>query len=335
MGIAAHFRNIFVSMKKTAWLLLASTPIFFGACVSKKQVQSMQDEHRAESNRLNGRITGLSAQIDEFVAIVELKNQQIAALKNDTAEKALRIAQLETEKADLARKLAECEIQLEQERRSLGQELSTKNNTLQNKEIALNRALAEAEAEKARAGRLSESLSGTIERVRLLEKELSMKDSAARALRESVARALTGFTGNDLQVEVKNGKVYVSMQEKLLFATGSTAVDRRGREALLSLAEALRNQKDIIVQVEGHTDDQPIRGGTIRDNWDLSVLRATSIVRILTADGKLESTRVYATGRGEFLPVDAAKTNEARARNRRTDIILTPRLDKILEIIDP
>ncbi|MFY7848739.1 MAG: OmpA family protein, partial [Bacteroidia bacterium] len=242
---------------------------------------------------------------------------------------------LETEKAEQARKLAECEVQLEQERRSLGQELSTKNNTLQQKEIALNRALADAEAEKARAGRLTETLSGTLERVRLLEKELRMKDSAVRALRESVARALTGFTGKDLQVEVKNGKVYVSMQEKLLFATGSTAVDQRGREALLSLAEALRNQKDILVQVEGHTDDQPIKGGTIRDNWDLSVLRATSIVRILTAEGKLEPTRVYAGGRGEFMPVDAAKTSEARARNRRTEIILTPRLDKILEIIDP
>lgn len=316
-------------------MLLAGIPVLFGACMSKKQVQSMQDEHRKETSRLNERISGLSARVDEQAAEAEIRNRQIGALKNDTAAKALRIAGLETEKAELARKLAECEEQLEQERRSLGQELSTKNNTLQQKEIALNRALADAEAEKARAGRLSETLSGTLERVRLLEKELRMKDSAVRALRESVARALTGFTGKDLQVEVKNGKVYVSMQEKLLFATGSTAVDQRGREALLSLAEALRNQKDILVQVEGHTDDQPIKGGTIRDNWDLSVLRATSIVRILTAEGKLEPTRVYAGGRGEFMPVDAAKTSDARARNRRTEIILTPRLDKILEIIDP
>lgn len=309
--------------------------MLFGACMSKKQVQALQDEHRQETGRLNERISGLSARVDEQAAEAEIRNRQMGALKNDTAAKALRIASLETEKAELARKLAECEEMLEQERRSMGQELSTKNSTLQQKEIALNRALADAEAEKARAGRLSETLSGTIERVRLLEKELRMKDSAVRALRESVARALTGFTGKDLQVEVKNGKVYVSMQEKLLFATGSTAVDQRGREALLSLAEALHNQKDILVQVEGHTDDQPIKGGTIRDNWDLSVLRATSIVRILTAEGKLEPTRVYAGGRGEFMPVDAAKTSEARARNRRTEIILTPRLDKILEIIDP
>ncbi len=322
-------------MKQFRWLFLASIPMLFGACMSKKQVQALQDQHRQETSRLNERISGLSARVDEQAAEAEIRNRQIAALKQDTAVKALIIANLETEKAEQARKLAECEVQLEQERRSLGQQLSTKNSTLQQNEIALNRALADAEAEKARAGRLSETLSGTVERVRLLEKELRMKDSAVRALRESVARALTGFTGKDLQVEVKNGKVYVSMQEKLLFATGSTAVDQRGREALLSLAEALRNQKDIIVQVEGHTDDLPIKGGTIRDNWDLSVLRATSIVRILTAEGKLEPTRVYAGGRGEFMPVDAAKTNEARARNRRTEIILTPRLDKILEIIDP
>lgn len=322
-------------MKQFRWLFLASIPMLFGACMSKKQVQALQDQHRQETSRLNERISGLSARIDEQAAEADVRNRQIAALKQDTARKALIIADLNVEMAARKRTLAECEELLEQERRSLGQQLSTKNSTLQEKEIALNRALADAEAEKARAGRLSETLSGTIERVRLLEKELRMKDSAVRALRESVARALTGFTGKDLQVEVKNGKVYVSMQEKLLFATGSTAVDQRGREALLSLAEALRNQKDILVQVEGHTDDQPIKGGTIRDNWDLSVLRATSIVRILTAEGKLEPTRVYAGGRGEFMPIDAAKTSEARARNRRTEIILTPRLDKILEIIDP
>ena len=117
-------------------------------------------------------------------------------------------------------------------------------------------------------------------------------------------------------------------------ATGSTAVDQRGREALLSLAEALRNQKDILVQVEGHTDDQPIKGGPIRDNWDLSVLRATSVVRILEKNKGINPVRLTPAGRGEFSPLDAAATPEARKKNRRIEVILTPKLDDLFKMME-
>jgi chemotaxis protein MotB len=136
-------------------------------------------------------------------------------------------------------------------------------------------------------------------------------------------------------VEERNGKVYVSMDNKLLFASGSTAVGPDGQKALEELARVLEANPDINILVEGHTDDQPMRGSAqIKDNWDLSVLRATEIVRILLAKGKIAPARITAAGRSEYLPVDPADTAEARARNRRTEIILTPQLDELFRVIE-
>ena len=143
-----------------------------------------------------------------------------------------------------------------------------------------------------------------------------------------------GFRDKGLTVEIKNGKVYVSLEEQLLFKSGKTDVDARGKEALLKLAEALNKEKDVNVLVEGHTDDVPMTSSTIKDNWDLSVLRATSIVKLLTVDGKVDAKRFVAAGRGEFYPIDAAKNADARRKNRRTEIILTPKLDELLQLLD-
>jgi chemotaxis protein MotB len=314
--------------------LIGSSLFFLSSCVSKKAVDQMKADHDSRINRLEDKLRERDWLISECSESVESRNKTISTLKADTAEKALTLASMHVRLAEANRKVAECEKELEAERKKLGNELSTKNSTLQERELALNQALAEAEEEKARAKRLAESLAGTNERLKMLERELRLKDSAVNALRESVARALIGFRESGLNVVVRNGKVYVSMDEKLLFQTGSTAVDKRGREALLALAEALRRNPDITINVEGHTDDQPIKGGPIRDNWDLSVLRATSIIRILTVDGQLDPVRIYASGRSEYNPIDKAKSAEARAKNRRTEIILTPRLDQIMELIE-
>jgi chemotaxis protein MotB len=134
---------------------------------------------------------------------------------------------------------------------------------------------------------------------------------------------------------MKNGKVYVSMDEKLLFRSGSYEVDARGRQALKELAGVLVANKDVNIMIEGHTDDVPYRSGpVIKDNWDLSVLRATSVLKILLEGGNIAPDRLTAAGRGEFQPVDRAKTAEARSRNRRTEIILTPNLDELLKILE-
>jgi len=171
------------------------------------------------------------------------------------------------------------------------------------------------------------------EKVKELQQILDSKDSAVKALKESVTKALLGFNNNGLTIEQKNGKVYVSLEEQLLFASGSIVIDPKGAEALKQLGKVLEKNADISVLIEGHTDNVPIKGGDIKDNWDLSVLRATSVVRILTKNDKINPVRLTPAGRGEYLPIDAGNTSEARKKNRRIEVILTPKLDELLQVL--
>jgi chemotaxis protein MotB len=190
-------------------------------------------------------------------------------------------------------------------------------------------------ANKAQVDKLSADLSAREQRLTELEQILKEKDQAVNDLRDKVNKALLGFKDSGLTVDVRNGKVYVSLAEKLLFKSGSYSIDPKGVEALTRLAGALKDQQDINVMVEGHTDDVPVAKGNacIDDNWDLSVLRATSIVNTLVSKG-ISPARLIAAGKGEFSPIEAAKTAEARQRNRRTEIILTPKLDELFQILN-
>jgi chemotaxis protein MotB len=170
-----------------------------------------------------------------------------------------------------------------------------------------------------------------------LQAILDKKDADVQALKDKIKAALKGFEGSGLEVTEKNGKVYVSMDEKLLFATGKFTIDARGESALKELAKVLETDEDINVTVEGHTDDVPFSPSTaaqIRDNWDLSVMRATTVVKTLLKYGDIDSKRLTASGRGEYVPLDTDDTKEARAKNRRTEIILTPKLDALFEILE-
>lgn len=168
-----------------------------------------------------------------------------------------------------------------------------------------------------------------------LQRILDQKDQAVKDLKDRVIKALTGFNNNGLTVHEKNGKVYVSMDEKLLFKTGQWNVDPNGKKALIELKKVLADNPDINIMVEGHTDDVPMRGsGDVKDNWDLSVMRATAVTKILTEDGQIDPKRIIASGRSEFVPLLNEKTPEARQMNRRTEIILTPKLDELLKIIE-
>ncbi|QHL87383.1 OmpA family protein [Nibribacter ruber] len=196
----------------------------------------------------------------------------------------------------------------------------------------LNEALAK---NRSQVDQLSTDLKSREERLNELERILSEKDKAVNALKTKVSNALLGFNSKDLTVNVQNGKVYVSLSEQLLFKSGSTKVDAKGQDALRKLANALKDQNDVNVVVEGHTDDVPVSKGTVgmQDNWDLSVLRATEITRILTSAG-LAGTKITPSGRAENVPLDPAKTAEARQKNRRTEIILTPKLDELFKILE-
>ena len=165
-----------------------------------------------------------------------------------------------------------------------------------------------------------------------LRKLLQQQQEAVENLRKKMSDALVGFNSNELQVFVKNGRVYVSLQENLLFPSGSAVVNPKGKQALGTLAQVLNVNPDINVVVEGHTDSIPIRG-KYEDNWALSVARATSIVRILTDTYKVDPIRVIASGKSKFEPVDTNETPEGRQHNRRTEIILAPKLDELMQLL--
>jgi len=172
-------------------------------------------------------------------------------------------------------------------------------------------------------------------RVNELEDILKKKEQAAADLRKKLSDALVGFENKGLTITQKNGKVYVSLDESLLFASGKTNVEAKGVEALKNVAKVLEQNTDINVMVEGHTDDVAMKGsGEIKDNWDLSVMRATSVTKIMLAAAKIDPARITSAGRGEFFPLDKGKTPEARKKNRRTEIILTPKLDELLKVLE-
>lgn len=166
-----------------------------------------------------------------------------------------------------------------------------------------------------------------------LQNEINSQKEKVNALLNSVKEALLGFSSDELSVTQKNGKVYVAMSNKLLFQSGSATVNKQGKTALGKLAEVLKKQTDIDILIEGHTDTQPIKTVQFKDNWDLSVVRATSVVRILTKEYGVNLLQIVPSGRGEYMPVDNNDTAAGRARNRRTEIIMAPRLEKLMDIL--
>ncbi len=182
--------------------------------------------------------------------------------------------------------------------------------------------------------RLSADLQKREARLREVEEILRKRDEATNTLKNKLQQALLGFQQSGLSVDVRNGKVYVSLTDKLLFPSGSIVIDEKGKQALKQLAVVLNREPNIDLSVEGHTDNQKVNNlGQIKDNWDLSVLRATSVSRYLTEVEKIDARRITATGKGEFQPLDVANTPEARARNRRIEIVLTPKLDELYNLI--
>ncbi|MVN75568.1 OmpA family protein [Hymenobacter sp. HMF4947] len=249
-----------------------------------------------------------------LLTLPSCNQKEIAALQQQNSELTKSRDQLQAERAAL---------QLEKERTE-----TSLNANLLNKSSQLNQL-------NQTLGTTEQDLAGKNARVAEMQRILDEKDAATKALRQKVSDALLGFNSNDLQVNVKNGKVYVSLSEQLLFKSGSTKVDPAGQDALIKLANALTGNKDINILVEGHTDNVPIKGvvNGAKDNWDLSVLRATEITRLLTSAG-IDPTQITPSGRGQYLPVVANDSPQNKAMNRRTDIILTPKLDELFSILN-
>ena len=256
--------------------------------------------------------------------------------------------QLLAQKDSIATGWEACQVQasgLESEKASLKSDTATLHTKIADLEANLKtlntnyaalRSNSSGEINKlsGNLSKLSDDLKKREERLREVEEILKKRDAATDALKQKLQKALLGFTESGLTVEVKNGKVYVSLTDKLLFPSGSIVIDEKGKLALQALAKVLNTQPDINIAVEGHTDNQKVVNlGQIKDNWDLSVLRATSVVRFLTDQQKISSIRLTATGKGQFQPIDVANAADARSKNRRIEIVLSPKLDELYNLI--
>ncbi len=186
----------------------------------------------------------------------------------------------------------------------------------------------------SKVSQLSSDLQKREKRLREVEDALKKRDAATNALRDKLQQALLGFQQSGLTVDIRNGKVYVSLADKLLFPSGSIIIDEHGKLALQQLAEVLNKEQDINIAVEGHTDNKKVKNlGQIKDNWDLSVLRATSVSRYLTEVQKIDPHRLTATGKSEYQPIDPGTAPDALAKNRRIEIVLSPKLDELYNLI--
>ncbi len=297
-------------------LLIVAGVLFFASCKPIYQCgQPVPDKNPILSKRMKAVIAErdslCSTLSDRDNEIVSLK-ENIGMLKGNIDSLNNSITGIEKKYNELSSaKLSEAE-QFNLALKQKTQELDAKTKELEAKEKLL------AEREQA----LNE-----------LRNVIARQDSITKRLNDVLRDALLGFKSDELSVEIKNGKVYVSMSDKLLFKSGSAAVETKGKEAIKVLAGVLEKNPDIDILIEGHTDNVPIKTAVYQDNWDLSVARATSIVRILTVDYKILPTRLTASGKGEYSPRATNETPEGRALNRRTEIILSPKLDEIMQLL--
>jgi chemotaxis protein MotB len=315
------------------------------SCVSGKKYGSLSDTSKQfmnERDALKEQNIGLEMKNTELQAKLESVDRETAALKKEYAkvtadrDKALgdynnlnsRFNELQNAQDDLVKGNV-------RETQKLLEELKAAQENLQKKEDLLRQLSESLDAKKASLDELTYELEKRNARMAELEKILDAQKSIVQDLKKKVSEALLGFENNGLTVTMKNGKVYISLDEKLLFKSGSYEIDANGRNALKKLAGVLEKNPDIQVMIEGHTDNVPYNGsGQLKDNWDLSVKRATTVVRVLLEGSKIAPVRLTASGRSEYLPVDERSTPDARQKNRRTEIILTPDLTELYKLID-
>ena len=269
-----------------------------------------------ESRELEGKVAKLNGENESLLADINGMDREVKRLREE-------IARLEELNDALTDQSSGRLSDIASENRKLLEDVMAIREELQRREDALNRLERDLNDKSA----LLESRS---KRVEELEELLASRERAAEALRARLAEALLGFKGKGLNVEQRNGKVYVSMEAQLLFPSGSAEVDPVGQEAIAGLAGVIAEQKDLEIVVEGHTDTDRLNSPTIpRNNWELSVLRATAVVNILLQNPGVDPSMLIASGRSQYHPVDPSN----KAKNRRIEVILAPNLDSLYELI--
>jgi chemotaxis protein MotB len=268
--------------------------LFFNACTAHK----VCGETGAKKKYMSKRYTASLRERDSLCNITKMQQQEMTALGKRMSELQTRYDALELSSGSELNKL-------------------NKNVTDLNKDLT----------DKANALKQRE------ERLRQLEMAMHRQDSILNRLNASVKNALLGFNPDELTVEMRDGRVYVSMSDKLLFKSGDANVESKGKEALKKLAEVLNKSQDVSIAIEGHTDNVPIKTAIYKDNWDLSAARATNVVRLLVNEYGMDAKRLTAAGKGENFPVASNETTEGKAKNRRTEIVLSPKLEELMKLI--
>ena len=316
-------------MKKLS--LIAILLITMTSCVSKKIYTELEDKYAnlkkdnralsdevealsADRNKLTNDLNSLQAAYDEAVKERDqLRSDYTATKTNLDNLKASYDALEKNSSAEIAKN-------------------SQKNRELLAQLEAKEQALA---AENERLEKLKKELESRSQRVAELESVIAAKDANMRALKDAISKALTNFEGKGLTVEQRDGKVYVSMENKLLFESGSWYVGSQGKQAVKQLGSVLAENPDIAILIEGHTDNVPYKGNAqLSGNWDLSTKRATAIVNILRENNAINPENLTAAGRGEYAPIATNDSAEGRAKNRRIEVILTPKLDEISKLLN-
>lgn len=311
--------------------LIALSFILFSSCVSKKiytdletKYANLKKENRnltdevetlnADKNKLSNDLDALQQAYDKAVAERDKLQSDYAATKSNLDNlKASYDALEQNSSAEIAKN-------------------SKKNRELLAQLEAKEQALA---AENERLETLKKELEERSKRVAELESVIAAKDANMRALKNAISKALTNFEGKGLTVEQRDGKVYISMENKLLFESGSWYVGAQGKQAVKQLGSVLAENPDIAILIEGHTDNVPYKGNAqLSGNWDLSTKRATAIVNILRENPSINPENLTAAGRGEYAPIASNATSEGKAKNRRIEVILTPKLDEISKLLN-
>ncbi|MBK3516017.1 OmpA family protein [Carboxylicivirga marina] len=333
------------------FIYISLSIVFFSSCIPLKQfedtvdenkeLQSIADEMEKDNDALKVENRELSSDLSRYKKKVELLAQDTARLGRQNRRLQHRYDDLNKNYADVLGGLKATSTK-DVDNKKLLTFLQQLQDDLQQREDALIAAEQELNDKKRRLGKAEAELQAAQQKLeeqnkRLVELEdmLFKKEEAMRSLKQSISNALKGFSDDELQVHMRNGMVYVSLEEKLLYQSGKYDVNEQGVTVLKKIAAVLEKQTDIAIVVEGHTDNVPYKGrGELNDNWDLSVKRATSVVRIIMANSSIDPYRITAAGRSEFAPVTENNSTESLRKNRRTEIIITPRWREVFQLLE-
>jgi len=315
-------------MKKTVLVTLIT--LLLTSCVSQKKYNEVLQTNEATNKKLKDCLNNnatLSENISALEKDLNTKNQNIEDLIKGDKKSSDLLKSLNKENADL-------KSQLEAANKRVNEILTDKSDRLTELSDQLYQREEEINRKEQTLDSLQNEFAENQRQMKELKAQLSNKEAQLNKIQKTLKDALLGFEDKGLTIENKNGKVYVLMEEKLLFGSGSWEVSEQGKNALSEIASVLEKNTDIDVMVEGHTDNVPLKGkNQIKDNWDLSVMRATSITKILLSGNKIDPKRIVPCGRGEYVPKVTNNNADNRAKNRRTEIILSPKVDEIMQII--